>query len=216
MTKTTLTAACMLSIAMLTGCTSGDSASLMPVTAGAPVRVALAPAAPLGSLSAAGAPRAVAVANPVATVAPAATPNVQRTALVSPNLPTAAAPAAIDATLAATRIDLAPITGAPARTLPPLSRAMAERGRQIGLGLGGTPTHRLKGYFSINDDGAETRVVYIWDVVDSRGRRVHRIQGQEQLAQTSRGDAWAIVRDETMAAIGRKTVDRFAEWRRKG
>ena len=206
----------------LGGCTSGDPQSLVPVTAGAPIRVALAPAAPVGG--------SVAVPRNVPSQAylpagPAASrlPDVSvRSAALAPPAgaarqvsagPVASTP--VDPALATTRIDLAPITGAPANKVTALSRSIAARGREVGLGLGGTPTHRLKGYFSVNDDGSEIRVVYIWDVIDASGRRVHRIQGQERIARTTRGDAWGAVGDDAMALIGRKTVDSFTSWRRK-
>ncbi len=36
------------------------------------------------------------------------------------------------------------------------------------------PTHVLKGYFSTMTEGKETTVVYVWDVYDPSGNRLHR------------------------------------------
>lgn len=94
---------------------------------------------------------------------------------------------------------------------------MAQRGREIGLDFtrgGAVTTHTMRGFFSINDDGGELRVVYIWDVVTPDGRRVHRIRGQQAIPGTLNGnDPWRGVSAETMARIGRETIDRFAAWR---
>ena len=188
-------------LAALSGCSSSDTlATLTPVNAASPVSVALSPATPVGTSTAFAPQRNV----PTATAA-LAQPVVSTPVVSTPT---------VNAAFAATRLDLAPVTGAPAPLLSPLSAAMSARGRELGLGLGGSPTHRLKGYFSINDDGAETRVVYIWDVVDSSGRRVHRIQGQEVIDGTTNGDAWGLVPSSVMERIGRSTIDRFAQWRR--
>jgi hypothetical protein len=39
----------------------------------------------------------------------------------------------------------------------------------------------LKGYLSAFSDGGKVTVVYVWDVLDSTGGRLHRIQGQESV-----------------------------------
>ena len=41
-------------------------------------------------------------------------------------------------------------------------------------------THVLKGYFSAMTEGKETTVIYVWDVYDPAGNRLHRIQGQQK------------------------------------
>ena len=195
-----------VAFAVLSGCSSSDTvATLTPVNAASPVSVALSPAASVGT-----GPAFVPQQNVLQQNVPVATTALAQPAVSTPVVSTPT----VNAALASTRVDLAPVTGAPAPLLSPLSSAMSARGRELGLGLGGSPTHRLKGYFSINDDGAETRVVYIWDVIDGAGRRVHRIQGQEVINNTARGDAWAIVPPATMERIGRSTIDRFAQWRR--
>ena len=180
----------------LAGCSSGDTAaSLVPVNAAAPVAVAL-PAPPVSG-----------------PVAPDPTPPAGALALSAPVV--AAAPAAANAAIAATRLEIVPVVGAPSGAIGPLSRAMAGRGREIGLDFTrGGATHRLKGFFSVNDDGREVRVVYIWDVLDRSGRRVHRIRGQEVIAGTQGGrDPWRAVTPTTMERIGRTTIDRFSTWR---
>ena len=193
--------------AALTACSANEA--LQPVTAAAPV-----PVADFGSAS----PQAPTQARApvVAAQTPQATPNAALA--LAPSAPAVASPV-VDAAIAATHLEIAPVTGAPRTAVPPLSRAMAARGREIGLDFtrgGGITTHTLRGFFSINDDGGEVRVVYIWDVVSPEGRRVHRIRGQETIPGTLNGaDPWRGVSADAMGRIGRSTIDRFAAWRRR-
>ena len=185
-----------LGLAGLAACTSADMADLGPVAAPSPVAVTMP-----GTSAARAVP-----ADPVApsgALALAAPASVQ------------AAPA-VNAAIAATQLGIAPLTGAPSGAVAPLSGAMADRGREIGLGFAsGSATHTLKGFFSVNDDGREVRVVYIWDVLDRAGRRVHRIRGQEIIPGSVGGrDPWSAVTATAMERIGRETIDRFADWRR--
>ena len=116
--------------------------------------------------------------------------------------------------LSRSKLDIAPVTGVPEEALAALGQSIAQRSQEIGLPTGSPPTHRLKGYFSTNDDGRETRVIYIWDVIDNEGRRLHRIQGQEVVAGSAGDDSWNGIPASTLRSIGRTAVDRFAEWRR--
>ena len=183
-----------VALSALGACSSEDTAAtLAPVSASPAVAVSVSAGPARVSPDPAAPPGALALAAPVAS----------------------AAPAAVSAAIAATRLEIEPVTGAPSAALGPLSRAMGERGREIGLDFAnGGSTHRLKGFFSVNDDGREVRVVYIWDVLDGSGRRVHRIRGQEVIAGSVGGrDPWSAVTRATMERIGRSTVDRFAAWR---
>ena len=186
-----------LALLTLAACSAADT--LEPVGAAPPVPVAV-PAAPV--------PGATATAASATPAAPAAL------------APTVDAPEAFAAAsaLGATHLEIAPVTGAPRGAVGPLSRAMAARGQEIGLDFTrgeAITTHTLRGFFSVNDDGGEVRVVYIWDVVTPDGRRVHRIRGQEAIAGTVNGaDPWSAVSPDVMARIGARTVDRFADWRR--
>lgn len=69
----------------------------------------------------------------------------------------------------------------------------------------------LKGYFSAIADGGKTTVIYVWDVLDAAGTRLHRIQGQ-QSAPGGRGDGWSSVTPAVLQAIGTATIDQYAEW----
>ena len=179
----------------LGACTSSDMSSFEPVAAASPVPITM--------------PQSTGRAIGADPVAPAGT-----LALAAPA--TVRTAPAVNAAIASTRLEIVPLTGAPSGAVAPLSRAMADRGREIGLDFArGGATHRLKGFFSVNDDGREVRVVYIWDVLDGGGRRVHRIRGQEIIPGSVGGrDPWSAVTTRAMQRIGRETIDRFADWRR--
>jgi hypothetical protein len=120
----------------------------------------------------------------------------------------------IAAVLTPSRIQFAPIVGSTVQAATPLTQELAKRARERGIGIagnGGTgATHILKGYFSAMTEGGSTTVIYVWDVLDPAGNRLHRIQGQAKA--DGRGDGWAAVPSATMQAIADRTIDEFAQW----
>lgn len=118
----------------------------------------------------------------------------------------------------ANAIRFLPIIGAPSQVVMPLSRQLGMEAREKGLVLRDSSTepaqHILKGYFSAYNDGGKTVVVYVWDVLDASGNRLHRIQGQETVPGKAK-DPWASVPASTMQNIATKTMDDYQEWRTK-
>ena len=109
-------------------------------------------------------------------------------------------------------IQVAPVTGASRETVTPLTERLTARATERGIALagGGTlPTHILKGYLSQVSDANSTTVIYVWDVVDPAGTRLHRIQGT---AKVKGKGGWAAVSAKTMQAIADRTIDDFAAW----
>ena len=97
------------------------------------------------------------------------------------------------------RIQFAPIVGSTVEAVTPLTQRLAERAHERGIGLagkGGDATHILKGYFSAISEGGATTVIYVWDVLDPSGNRLHRIQGQAKA--DGRGEGWPAVPPATM------------------
>lgn len=116
------------------------------------------------------------------------------------------------------RVQFAPVIGAPAEALQPLSRRLSERARQRNIAIaaqGAGASLVIKGYFSAIADGRETTVIYVWDVLDSAGNRLHRIQGQQK-ESGGRGDGWSSVTGGTMEAIADRTIDDLAAWLSRG
>ncbi|HEV7304946.1 hypothetical protein [Ensifer sp.] len=110
-----------------------------------------------------------------------------------------------------------PIIGAPVQAVTPLSRQLGADARARGLTIKGSSDssseHILKGYFSALKDGDKTTVVYVWDVLDGSGNRLHRIQGQDSVPGGGT-DLWSGVPATTMQGIATKTIDAYLEWRR--
>lgn len=113
----------------------------------------------------------------------------------------------------AARVQLAPIVGSTVEAVTPLTERFASRARERGIGLVGSTdpstTHVLKGYFSAIPETQGTTVIYVWDVLDASGNRLHRIQGQMKAEGTG---GWQSVQPGTMQAIADTTVDQLSAW----
>lgn len=129
----------------------------------------------------------------VSALAPAETPQV------------AAAPGAPS-------VRFAPVVGATVEASEPLSRQLAARARERGIGVSrDSADYELKGYFSAISENGSTTVIYVWDVLDGAGNRVHRIQGQQR-APGGAADGWSSVDAATMQAIADRTIDELSAW----
>ncbi|MEI9420938.1 hypothetical protein O7A70_07150 [Mesorhizobium sp. Cs1299R1N1] len=156
-----------------------------------------------------------------AATVPAPAPSTAATATTTAGAP-AAAPvtsAQAAAILSKTRLQIAPIVGASVEAATPLTAELQTRAKQRGITLAGsqdqTATHVLKGYFSAMTEGKDTTVIYVWDVYDPSGNRLHRINGQMKAPSTGSGDSagadsWKSVSPATMQAIADQTIDQFA------
>ena len=138
------------------------------------------------------------------------------TAAPAASSPAPAASGQSAAALAKTRLQVAPIVGASVEAAAPLTAELQTRARQRGITLAGstdqTATHVLKGYFSAISEGSDTTVIYVWDIYDPSGNRLHRINGQQKAASVSGAEGWPAVAPATMQAIADQTIDQFAAW----
>ncbi|WP_324288964.1 hypothetical protein [Hoeflea ulvae] len=114
------------------------------------------------------------------------------------------------------RIRFTPVIGAPVNAVTPLSRQLAVEARNRGLAIlsasdtGGD--HVLKGYFSADNFNGQTTVFYVWDVLDTAGARLHRIQGQESFPGGA-GDPRASVPADVMERIAARSIADYVSWR---
>ncbi|MCZ7933788.1 hypothetical protein O9X90_15850 [Agrobacterium leguminum] len=130
------------------------------------------------------------------------------------------APAQQTASLApassANSIRFLPIIGAPVQAVTPLSRQLGAEARAKGLTIRASNDNSaeniLKGYFSAFADGAKVNVIYVWDILDANGVRLHRLQGQETVAAKG-SDPWAAVTDRVMQDIAAKTLNDYSSWK---
>ncbi|HEY4191680.1 MAG TPA: hypothetical protein VGM46_03465 [Mesorhizobium sp.] len=128
-----------------------------------------------------------------------------------------ATPAQSAAVMARIRLQIAPIVGPTVEAATPLTERLGLRARERGLALTGssgaqTPTHVLKGYFSAVSEGPDTTVIYVWDVYDPAGNRLHRINGQQKAPSVKGGDGWTAVAPATMQAIADAAIEQLAAW----
>ena len=108
------------------------------------------------------------------------------------------------------------MVGTSVEAATPLTERLAARARERGITLVGstdtTETHVLKGYFSVLTEGPDTTVIYVWDVYDPSGNRLHRISGQEKAPSVNGQQGWAAVAPSTMQALADHTIDQLTIW----
>jgi hypothetical protein len=109
------------------------------------------------------------------------------------------------------------VTGIPGKFQIALEQALQKFAatRDVALvpfGSGGA-TYRVEGYISAIGDVNRVILVYVWDVFDASGNRVHRFSGEEPTHSGS-VDPWTAVKLETIDDAARETIDALADWAR--
>jgi hypothetical protein len=136
----------------------------------------------------------------------------QPAATSAPDTSTPALPAVPFATA---KFSFAPVTGAPAHILSNLSNQLAQEAVAQNVALvpsGDTQANYvIKGYLSAVGDSSGTILVYVWDVFDAGGRRVHRISGQETTTNGSQ-DPWLGIDGTAISNVARRTVAALVAW----
>jgi hypothetical protein len=156
------------------------------------------------------APQAAAPAGPEAALSPAAQAAPAQTA-------SDAQPAARQASLGGQLepVSFLPVTGAPQSAVTSLAGAMRSAAKSekvpVVVSVEQGARYQIKGYFSALNDGNGTILVYVWDVLDSKGVRVHRISGQER-SGGSTGDPWAGISDDVYARVADITMGSLRTW----
>jgi hypothetical protein len=113
------------------------------------------------------------------------------------------------------RFAFAPITGAPAELLMQLSDELNDDAavRSLSVVPYGDPEadYTIKGYLSAVGGSSGTIIVYVWDIVDQNGNRLHRLSGQES-SNESAPDPWLGVTGDTLSLVAQRTIDGLAAW----
>jgi hypothetical protein len=177
----------------------------LPAIAGLIAAAALAGCNTASTLGSATPPPAGASASPpAATTTSSATPPGQTGTAIAPL-----------GDLSSQRVQFAPIVGVTVESVAPLTKEMSVKAKARGLTLvpanDPSTTLLMKGYFSALTDNGQTTVIYVWDVLDPAGNRLHRIEGQEK-APPGKGEGFAAVTDQTMKAIADQTIDQLVAW----
>jgi hypothetical protein len=109
----------------------------------------------------------------------------------------------------------AKIAGAPSTHIIEFSRALNKEAeaRRLTIVPEGDPsaTYLVKGYLSAIGDKGGTLLVYVWDVTDTSGHRLHRVTGQEP-AGGSGTDPWQGIDDQAVRTVAARTIDDLVAW----
>lgn len=158
--------------------------------------------------------QAVAPATPAAGAAGAAQPAATTPTGTTPATGAPAAPQR-SAGLKPGKLHIAPIVGAPVNVVTPLTHRINDDAKAKGIELAGNndpgAAYVMKGYFSVLSEDNQTTVLYVWDVLDASGNRLHRIQGQEKV-QGAAADSWSVVPASAMQAIADRTIQEYSTW----
>jgi hypothetical protein len=74
-------------------------------------------------------------------------------------------------------------------------------------------TYHVKGYLSAVGDVNGVLLVYVWDVFDRNGTRLHRFSGQQ--SATGKGaDPWSGITTDMIDTAARETIDELVAWAR--
>jgi len=107
------------------------------------------------------------------------------------------------------------ISGAPAVQVMNFSRALDSEAeiRKLNIVPEGDPsaTYLVKGYLSAIGDKRGTLLVYVWDVTDPSGKRLHRVSGQQE-SGGSPSDPWAGITEDAVLTAAKRTIDDLAAW----
>lgn len=108
-----------------------------------------------------------------------------------------------------------PVTGAPQSTVTDLATSMRRAAQSnavpVVVSTQQGARYQVKGYFSALSDGGGTILVYVWDVLDANGSRVHRISGQERGA-ASNGDPWSGISPDVINRVAHSTMASLRSW----
>lgn len=109
------------------------------------------------------------------------------------------------------KLSIAPIIGAPLEVVTPLSLRFDTivKTQSIPQAASGDADYTLKGYFSNMVENNQTAVLYVWDVVDKQGNRVHRLQGQEKAPGKA---GWPSITAPVMSKIADDTMADYFRW----
>lgn len=108
-----------------------------------------------------------------------------------------------------------PFTGIPGNVADDLASEIAAAAKLKKITLvkrvGSPATYRVKGFLSaISSDNAAS-VVYVFDVFDANGKRLHRITGERQ-AGVYAGDPWSGVSTSQLNLIATDVIFQLDAW----
>lgn len=116
---------------------------------------------------------------------------------------------------AAARFAFSRVTSVPGEFVYALEDSLKSAAAKLNLALvpedDPTATYRVKGYLSAIGDANGILLVYVFDVFDAAGGRVHRVSGQRK-APGRGADPWSGVDNEMIEAVAQEAIDTLAAW----
>ena len=113
------------------------------------------------------------------------------------------------------RFAFAKITGGPGDLLTTLNESVKKdaKARKLNVVADDDPnlTYKVKGYVSAVGGPTGTVLVYVFDVLDTHGVRIHRISGQV-LGAGTQSDPWAGIKEGTVQTAAQRAIDDLAAW----
>ncbi len=114
-------------------------------------------------------------------------------------------------------VSLRPISGPPDDVSAELGRQLNEAANEQGIALivdqNIKSEYALRGYVTALKNGPNVNVSYLWDVVDARGQRVSRIEGEEALSGSADAKApWTAVTPAASRAIAQRSMGELVKW----
>lgn len=114
-----------------------------------------------------------------------------------------------------TRVSIAPVIGAPdtvGRQLQQDFTAAIGLQKVSLVAPGERADYTLKGFVVAAKDRTNTKVSYIWDVIDPAGKRVNRITGEEIITGQAPKEPWSAVTPDVARSIAQKSAASFGQW----
>lgn len=114
------------------------------------------------------------------------------------------------------KVAFAPIIGAPSTVSKSLESNLVSEVERHKVPVAKIATDKadytIRGYVVAAPAAAGTELSYIWDVMDDKGKRAHRITGKEIVKGPKKGDPWGNVDEAVLKGIASKTAAQLAAW----
>lgn len=112
-----------------------------------------------------------------------------------------------------TRMDVAPIVGAPPNIAKELAQDLVSAGKDHNLTLtpdGTGSPYRLRGYLVATSEKKGSKISYILDIADAKGQRVARVSGDQLIAARSGSDPWSGVDSAALRSLAANIAAQIA------
>jgi hypothetical protein len=119
------------------------------------------------------------------------------------------------AQVVAFRAPLGPPDDVGAELTRQLDQTAAEQSVALIVDGAGRADHMLRGYVTAMRRGPQVNVTWLWDVLDTSGKRLTRISGDEMLkGSVNANQPWSAVTPAVSRVIAQRTMAQYLQWAR--